>query len=89
MLRVENYLIRVEGKKSLMGFFTTRFISAESIENAEVLAIETIRKDKNFENTILNKFWHKKPMIYFEEEFEIEKNEMESSHGYTWYPMGS
>ena len=89
MLRGENYLIRVEGKKSLMGFYTTRFIEAESLEKAENLAVDTIRKDKNIENVILNKFWHKKPMIYFEEEYEIEEKEMENSHGYTWFPMES
>ena len=87
LLLGENYFIPVDGKNKMMGYKTC-FVEAENPEKAIEKAVTSIRNDKKLSSSIKNKFWHKKPMIFSEELNEIEKEEMENKHGYTWFPMG-
>ena len=86
-LRGENYRIRINGKKELYGFYTTRYISANDPDTAELEAVRTIQEDNQLNETLLNRRWHPKPMIYLEEMYEIEEADIESKPGYAWFPM--
>ncbi len=72
-----------------MGFYTTRFVSAASPEEAELSAINNIKTDENIKNIILNTTEHESPMIYMDDIEEIQENEKEESYGFGWYDMES
>lgn len=88
LLNGENFLIRLDGKKELMGFYTTRFVSAVDPDDAELKSVEMLRKEEKLSSIMLNKSWQsEKPMIFVEEMYEITKEDMENDHGYGWYSM--
>ena len=89
LLNGENFLINMEGKESYMGFYTTRFVSAISPEEAELNAVNSIKTDDRIKGIILNSTEHEQPMIYMDEIEEIQKNEKEDNYGFGWYDMDS
>ena len=89
LLNGENFLLNMEGKESYMGFYTTRFVTAASPEEAEQSAVNDIKTDDKIKGTILNSTEHETPMIYMDEIEEIQENEKEESYGFGWYNMES
>ena len=68
-LRGENFILDADGEAVSFGFYTTRFVEAESHEAAEILAVDLIRGDRELagvKNTADNP-----PIIYSEEIKEI------------------
>ena len=87
LLNGENFLVNMEGKESYMGFYTTRFVSAVSPEEAELNAVHNIKTDERIKSIILNTSKHEQPMIYMDEIEEIKESEKEESYGFGWYDM--
>jgi hypothetical protein len=53
-LRGENFLLRVDDQPTRMGFYTTRFVEAESPEEAELAAVALLRTDEWLRASVLN-----------------------------------
>ena len=86
MLEGKNFLIEYEGKIQKHGFYTTRYIEAENLEEAELKAVETIKSDKKLIDSVKNERTDA-PMIYLEEISELEtfENVNPPGTGYTFY----
>jgi hypothetical protein len=56
----------MDGQPRIMGFYTTRFVEAETPEGAEDLAVQQIRGDDKLRKTVINDK-SDPPMIYAEE----------------------
>ena len=76
-----------DGKNTLMGFYTTRWVEASSPKEAEIVAIEMIKNDQELSEAIINEK-DNPPMLYAEEILEIESFEGVNppGTGYTFYP---
>ncbi len=89
VLNGENFLIRVDGKKTLMGFFTTKFIEAESAKEAELKAVDALKQDEDLQNLTLNRGGdiYIAPTIHLDTIYEIRESSMEDDTGKSWYSM--
>lgn len=89
VLNGENFLIRVDGEKTLMGFYTTKFVEAESAKEAELKAVDVLKQDEDLLNLTLNRSGdiYKAPTIYLDTIYEITKSSMEDDQGKAWYSM--
>jgi hypothetical protein len=86
-LRGTNFLLEVDGKSTLLGFYATRFVEAANREGAELLAIDLIRNDDWLQKSVSNDR-SDPPMLFADEIEEIDKggvNEMPS--GFSFFPM--
>ena len=63
-LKGENFWLDVEGAPSRMGFFTTRYVMAESEKDAENKAVQMLRDDPKFEKLLNDK--SDPPMVFCE-----------------------
>ena len=70
-----------------MGFYTTRFVEAESPKEAENLSVELIKNDSKLKDTVLNDR-SDPPKIYLESIDELESFGGNSvpGDGYIFYP---
>lgn len=66
MLRGENFELIWEGQVKNLGFFTTRWVKAESIEDAEQKAVTLIKQDDSLKAMMVEQPTLT-PMIYLEE----------------------
>jgi hypothetical protein len=85
-----NFPLEFEGEPALMGFYTTRFVRAETPEQAELQALEILRTDPKLD--VPESRRTKEAMVYFEEIEEIASvpdDIPESGTGYAFYEMGS
>ena len=48
-IRGENFPGKLVGKREPIGFYTTRFVDAQSPEQAEMLAVDLLRDDEDLE----------------------------------------
>lgn len=89
LLDAQNFLVSLDEKEELMGFFTTKWVEAANEEEAELKAVDLIKNDKELVDIVLNKKRGLEiaPMIYLEEISEISQNEMQDIKGRTWYNM--
>ena len=71
MLRGENCLLDFNDKKEKCGFFTTIFVEAKDTDEAELRAVEVVRKQKDFLSGLLNE-QDDEPMIFLEKIVELE-----------------
>jgi len=78
-----NFLMRMDGKIRKAGFYTTRFVEAQDVEEAEAVAIGLIRSDAKLSSSILNR--REDPPILTVEEIE-EVKKLQSQEGYAFYP---
>lgn len=87
-LHGKNFLIRFDGRKQVVGFYTTRFVEAENPEEAENKAVQLIREDRKLQKVVLND--KSDPPMIFVEEIE-EKVSFDGvklpGTGYTFYPV--
>ena len=85
-----NFPFEFEDEPGPVGFFTTRFVRAESAEEAEMMALEMLRSDPTMD--IPPEKRTKDAMVYFEEIEEITEIPdgcSEPGTGYTFFPMNS
>ena len=69
-VRGQNFLINLDGVNQKMGFYTTRFIEAESEEAAEYAVMDMLRCDPKLVKGVLNER-SDPPMMYAEEIEEV------------------
>jgi hypothetical protein len=74
LIRGENFLINLEGTDQKFGFYTTAFVEGRDEEQAEQRAIELLRDDKEFRQSVLNDK-SDTPMMFVEEIAELESFE--------------
>lgn len=82
-LNGQNFLINFDGEIKKVGFYTTRFVEADSMEKAEENAIEVLRNDKFLASAVFNK-QNDSPAV-FVEKISIEENEITSNSGFSFY----
>ena len=66
LLRGENFEINWEGKIKNLGFFTTRCVKADSVEDAENKAVQLIQNDAWLQSALIEKSEYS-PMVYMDE----------------------
>jgi hypothetical protein len=88
-LEGRNFLLDIEGSVKKYGFFTTRYVEAENAEQAEMKAVQLIRKDQSLKTTAKNE--GAKPMVYLDSITELESFEgvRLPGTGYAWFPDDS
>lgn len=91
LLNAENFLVVVDGKEQLMGFYVTHFVEASDETDAEIRAVEATKSEPKLKEGTLNRLRgiSEIPMIYLEEISEIRREEMQSNQGKCWYKMGT
>ena len=85
-----NFPLDLDGEPALLGFYTTRFVRAESPEKAELLALELLRADPTLDVAPAKRT--SRTMIYFDSIEEIDSipdGASEPGTGYVFYPMGT
>ncbi len=84
-LNGQNFLLNLQDKPQKHGFYTTRDVEAESIEEAELKAVKLVKEDDALKNSTINER-DNSPMIYLEE-IRILKSDEErlKNSGYTFY----
>ena len=87
LINGENFFIKKDNVKTYMGFYTTRFVSADDPDQAELLAIKDIQTDENIISITLNTSEHEEAMMYMDEINEIKEKEIENNYGFGWYTM--
>jgi hypothetical protein len=82
-----NFWLKFGGKPGRFGFYTTRFIQADSAEQAELLAVELIREDEALRNNLLNDA-SDPPKITLERIEEVDSfgDHKPPGAGYAFYP---
>jgi hypothetical protein len=76
----------LEGKFQLVGFYTTRWIEADTAEAAEQSALESVRNEFTFGEEDRQKA--PDAMMYFEEIVEVAPDTpREPNEGASWFPM--
>ena len=83
LLKGENFLLNNEGEIKRMGFYTTRFVDAPNEDEAELTAVELIRKDNWLREAVRNDR-PDPPMIFAEEIEEISTFDNPGA-GFTFY----
>jgi hypothetical protein len=87
-LNGENFWLDFEGKPSRMGFYTTRFVVADTPNDAELAAVHILRADPKLQYVLNDKT--DPPMIYAGEIVEIEPEAVpEVQPGFAFYPEGA
>ncbi len=86
-VRGENFLINLDGVNQKMGFYTTRFVEAESEEAAESAVMDLLRSDPKLIKGVLNEE-SDSPMMYAEEIEELKsfKGFPVPGTGFAFYP---
>ena len=87
-LHGENFLINFDGELKKYGFYATKFVKAESPQEAEKIAIILIHQNPNLRDTILNKNTDR-PTINMEEIKEVNFLKFfakKSTTDFTFYP---
>ena len=76
----------LEGKFQLMGFYTTRWVEAATVEAAEQDALEDVRSEFTFSEEDRRKA--PDAMMYFEEIVEVDPDTPRTPNkGASWFPM--
>jgi hypothetical protein len=73
LINVENIFLPVEGKPTLMGYYQTLKIEAETPEQAEIQAVEMIRNDEEIKSIWLREKQISPPIIFAEEINQVEE----------------
>ena len=86
MLEGRGFLLDMKGSVQKYGFFTTRYIEADSPEQAEIRAVQLIRQDKLIKSAAKNE--GSRPMIYVDSITELKSFEGSRRPGtrYRFFP---
>ena len=84
-IRGENFCLKLNGEPARLGFYTTRFVEAGSVREAEYAAIDLLRADDKLQDVLNDK--DDPPMMFVEEieEIETEEGEIPTQHGFAFY----
>jgi hypothetical protein len=88
-IRGENFPGSLAGESEPIGFYTTRFLEASSASEAELVALETLRGEPEFELVRLeDRMEH--AQVYFEQIEEVPAEVGRGpGKGFTFFPMGT
>ena len=88
-LKGENFWLELDGRPSIMGFFTTQYVVAENESEAESNAVQMLRDDPTLKNILNDK--SDLPMIYCEDIQTVDAFEPSTvvQQGYAFYPEES
>ena len=88
-IRGENFPGSLMGQTEPVGFYTTRFVEADSAQEAETAALKLLQADATFE-AILPEDRMENAKVYFEEISEqAEEVVCGPGKGFTFFPMGT
>ena len=86
-IRGENFPGTLVGKREPIGFYTTRFVDAQSPEQAEMLAVDLLRNDEDLE--VPPEHRTQDARVYFEKIEELPAEADRSPNkGFTFFTMG-
>jgi hypothetical protein len=85
LINGRNFHLKRDGKPEHLGFYTTRFVNAESQEEVEALAVESIRKDTWLKESTFNSK-DDPPMLYAEEIEAVGNQSQREVTGFSFYP---
>ncbi len=76
-----------DGELLKFGFSTIRYVEAANPEEAELKAVEIVKKDESLISALKNDD-DDSPMVYLDKLYEVENfgSEMVPGEGYTFYP---
>jgi hypothetical protein len=86
----KNFPLEVDGQEGPVGFYTTRFVRADSPENAEILALEMLRSDPSLDVEPAKR--RKDTQVLFESISEIDSIPEgcdATGTGFVFFPMGT
>ena len=86
LLRGENFEITFEGKIQNVGFYTTRYVKATSIEQAELKAVELIQCDPELQSMMVPNSSYI-PMVFAEKMYKARWWKRLGGKGYSFYLM--
>ncbi len=89
LIEGENFPGSMIGKTAPVGFYTTRWVSASSPEEAEIVALEALRLEPNLQIDDAEKTTNAK--IYFTEIDEVDGPDPDigAGTGFAWFVLGS
>lgn len=88
LIRGDNFPGKLIGQKKLIGFYTTRYVEADSPEQAELLAVEQLRNDPDLE--VPSEYRTQDARVFLEEIDEISSEaERAPNKGFTFFVMGT
>src|SRR3546814_8747667 len=73
----ENFPGTLLGQEELVGFYTTRFVEADSPEQAEIMAIELLRNDPSLD--VSSEHRTQSAKVFFEDIDEVPRSEEHTS----------
>jgi hypothetical protein len=83
----ENFPLARDGKPALLGFFTTRWVEADSVGEAELNVVTLIRNDRAFAN--MHKATDVTPMVYVRRIDAVAGHTDGPGEGFTFFEMGA
>ena len=84
LIRGENFPGKLIGKRRPIGFYTTRYIDAQSPEHAEMLAVDLLRNDEDLDVPPEHRTQDAK--VYFEKIEEVPaETERRPNKGFTFF----
>jgi len=87
-IRGDNFPGKLAGQKKAVGFYTTRFVEADSPEQAELLAVELLRNDPDLE--VAPKYRTPEARVIFEDIDEVPaETKRVPNKGFTFFTMGT
>ena len=89
LIRGENFPGQLMLSKGLVGFYTTRFVEADSAEAAELAGLDVLRHDPDLQIR-LEKLQQQEPQakVYFEEIVEVDPDTKRvPNKGATWFDI--
>lgn len=88
LIRGDNFPGKLIGGKNPIGFYTTRYIEADSPEQAELLAVEVLRNDPDLE--VPSEYQAQDARVFLEEIDEVSSEaERVPNKGFTFFVMGT
>ncbi len=85
LLRGENFLLASVDKKRKCGFYSTFWVEAKNEKEAELNAVELVRRQKDLQIDLLNSK-EDQPMIYLDEIYELNSDaEIKEISGRTYF----
>ena len=89
MLRGENFEVNLEeGGVENLGFITTRVVKADSLDEAEQMAVNLVKNDQSLIKVMRTCSQHE-PTIYLESISKASFFQRVGGEGYSFYPMDS
>ena len=88
LIRGENFVVLEDGQRKFIGFFTTRIVEAENVEEAETIGLGLLKQDEWLESLRVNRLPDDPPAtVNFDEVERVDGLEGESIGGFTFFEM--